>query len=91
MRNGMRKLRGLKVTRFLECSIDLKEYFDLFSGATMSDKIGVTELNFFCSIVYLIAVLSKCMCRALTVNLYCLKNQLTCLSKWILLNIFMKF
>ena len=45
MRRGMRKPRGLKVRRYTACLIDLNDYLDSFPEATLSDKIGVTELN----------------------------------------------
>ena len=45
MRHGIRKPRGLKVRRYADLLIGLKEYLDSFPGATMSEKIGATELN----------------------------------------------
>ena len=45
MRFGMRNPCGLKVRRYAACFIDINEYLDFSPGATLSDKIGLTELN----------------------------------------------
>ena len=45
MRCCMKKPRILKVRRYDSCLIDLNDYLASFLGATMADKIGVTELN----------------------------------------------
>ena len=39
------KPRGLKVRLYVAFLIGLNKYLDSFPGATLSDKIGVTELN----------------------------------------------
>ena len=39
------KPRSLKVRRYSTCLIDFNEYLASFRGATMADKMGVTELN----------------------------------------------
>ena len=41
----MKKPHSLKVRQYAARLIDLNEYLDSFPGATMTDKIGVTELN----------------------------------------------
>ena len=70
--------------------INFIAYLDFFPGDTLSDKIGVTELNDIYYTVLLIAGLRKPMCKALIVNIFHLRNLLTFLSECILLNIFMK-
>ena len=45
MRHVMRKPRGQKVRCYTACLINFNEYLASFSGATLSDKIGVTESN----------------------------------------------
>ena len=45
MRRGMKKLRDLKVRRYVVRLIDLNEYLALFTRATLSDDIVVTELD----------------------------------------------
>ena len=45
MRRFLKNPHILKVGRYDVCLIDLNEYLALFPGATMSDNIGVTELN----------------------------------------------
>ena len=44
MRRGIKKIRSLKVRRFAARLIDMNEYLDSFAGATLADKIYVTEL-----------------------------------------------
>ena len=44
-RSGMKKLRGIKVRCYAARLIHLHEYLASFPGATLSYKIGVTELN----------------------------------------------
>ena len=39
------KLRSLKVRNYAVRLIDMNKYLDYFPGATLSDKIEVTELN----------------------------------------------
>ena len=39
------KMRSLKLKRYAARLIDLNGYWDSFPGATLSDKIDVTELN----------------------------------------------
>ena len=41
----MRKPRSLKVRRYFVHLIDLNDYLESFTGATMADKIEVTKLN----------------------------------------------
>ena len=41
----MKKPRSLKVRRYAARLIDMNEYLDSFSGATLSDKIDVTDLD----------------------------------------------
>ena len=41
----MKKPRGLRVRRYAECLIGLNDYLASFPGATMADKMGVTEIN----------------------------------------------
>ena len=79
MRRGIKK-RGLKVRRYAEHLIKLSKYLASFHGATFSDKIGVTESNFFSETVCLIAGLIKPMCKDLILNLFSLRKLLTCLS-----------
>ena len=38
-------MRSLIVRRYAARLIDINEYLDSFPGATLADKIGVTELN----------------------------------------------
>ena len=38
MRRGIRKLRGLKVRRYADRLIDLKEYLDLFHRVTLEES-----------------------------------------------------
>ena len=45
MRHGMRKSRGLKNIWCAGRLIDLNDYFNLFPGAEVSEKIGVSELD----------------------------------------------
>ena len=45
MRRGMKKPRSLTVRCYAARLIDLNEYLALFPGATLTLKIGVTELN----------------------------------------------
>ena len=45
MHRCMKKPRSLKARRYDARLIDLNEYLSSFPGATISDKIGVTELN----------------------------------------------
>ena len=45
MRRCMKKPSSLKVIRYATHLVDLNDYLDSFPGATMYDKIGVTELN----------------------------------------------
>ena len=47
MRRGTRKPCGLKVICYADHFIDLKNYLASLSGATLSDKTGVTELHDF--------------------------------------------
>ena len=41
----MKKPCSLKLRRYDVRLIDLNEYFPSFPGATMNDKMGITELN----------------------------------------------
>ena len=45
MRCCMKNPRSLKVRRYDARFIDLNEYLASFPGATMAEKMGVTELN----------------------------------------------
>ena len=45
MRRRMETPHSLKVRLYALHSIDLNEYLDSFLGATLADKIDVTELN----------------------------------------------
>ena len=45
MTRCMKKTRSLKVRRYAVNLINLDEYLVSFPGATMADKIGITELN----------------------------------------------
>ena len=45
MRRRMRKPHELKLRRYSDCLIDLNNYFDVFHGSKLSEKIGMTELN----------------------------------------------
>ena len=45
MRRGMKKTRCLATGPYAARLIDINEYFISFPGATLSDKIGITELN----------------------------------------------
>ena len=45
MHHCMKNPRLLKVRRYTVHEIDLNEYLSSFPGATMADKMGVTELN----------------------------------------------
>ena len=46
MRRGIKK-HGLKLRRHAARLIKLGNYLAYFHGTNLSDKIGVTELNFF--------------------------------------------
>ena len=43
MRCCVKKTHILKVMHYVERLIDMNNYFDSFPGATMADKIGITE------------------------------------------------
>ena len=45
MRRGTEKPRALTVRRYAARLIDINEYLTSFPGATLNDKIGVTELK----------------------------------------------
>ena len=45
MSHRMRKIRGLKVTRYTACLIYLNEYLAVLPGAKISLKNCVTEIN----------------------------------------------
>ena len=45
MRRGMKKTHNLTVRRCVARLIDINEYLASFPGVTLTDKIGVTELN----------------------------------------------
>ena len=45
MRRRVKKPLSLTVRRYAAHLIDLKEYLASFWGATLTDNIGVTELN----------------------------------------------
>ena len=45
MRRCMKNTRSLKVRRYAARVIDLNEYLASFPGATMANKMDVTELN----------------------------------------------
>ena len=45
MRRGMKKTCSLNVRRYTARLIYLNEYLASFTGATLTDKIGVTKLN----------------------------------------------
>ena len=45
MRSGMKKLFSLTVRCYAARLIELNEYLASFLGETLTDKIGVTELN----------------------------------------------
>ena len=45
MRLCIKNLHSLKVRLFAVLFIDLNEYLDSFPGATMDEKMGITELN----------------------------------------------
>ena len=45
MRHGMKKTGNLTVRLYVAHLIDLNEYFAALLGATLIDKIGVTELD----------------------------------------------
>ena len=79
-----------KLRRYGARLIDLNEYLDSFSGATIADKIGVTEFNENFKIVCRTAGLNKPMLKALIASLVCLKKPQTCLSIWKLQKLFMK-
>ena len=42
---GMNKPCGLKFRQYAVRLIGINEYFSLFPGSTLSDKIGINELN----------------------------------------------
>ena len=71
----MRKLRGIKVRRYMACLIYLNEYLDFFPGAILSEKIGVNELekNLFNSMPNRWS--KQRVCRAFTVNIFRLKSS----------------
>ena len=82
MRRRMRKPCGLKVRQYADNFIDLNKYLDLFPGSTMSDKIGVTELNEILlnsmpNIWIKQAYLQWFFCGSITI-----KNLLTFLNSW---------
>ena len=41
----MKKTRALTVRRYAACLIDISEYLESFTGATLNDKIGATKLS----------------------------------------------
>ena len=45
MRHGMKKTRSLTVIRYAACLIDLNACLTSFPGETLTDNIGVTEIN----------------------------------------------
>ena len=45
MRCGKKKTRSLTVLRYAACLIDRNEYSASSTGANLTNKIGVTELN----------------------------------------------
>ena len=47
MRRCMKNARSLKLRRYAACLVDLNEYLASFLGATMADKMVITELNKF--------------------------------------------
>ena len=47
MRRGTRNPHGLKVRHYMDNLIDLNEYLDLLTGANITDKMVMTELNDF--------------------------------------------
>ena len=45
MRRGMKKPHALTVRRYAARLINLNEYLASFTGATLTAKFGITELN----------------------------------------------
>ena len=72
---GMSKPRGLKNRRYADCLIDLNEYLDFIFGLSLSETIGVTELNENCLTVCLVFGASKGMCRVSTASLLLFKKS----------------
>ena len=67
------KPRSLKVRHYTARLIDVNEYLTSFIGATIADKIGITELNKLFQTVCITADLSKRMFRTFIASLFCLK------------------
>ena len=80
MRRGMSKPRGLKIRRYTARLVDLNYYLYSFPGATLADKIIVTDLKVFL-IVCLVYGLSKRMCRVFNVNIFHLKKIVNMLER----------
>ena len=60
MRCEMRNKRGLKVRQYAAHLIDLTDFLDQFPGATLSQKIGVTKMNY----IFLNSVLTSWINKA---------------------------
>ena len=90
MCRGMKKPCGIKVRCYVTRLNNLNMYLALFPGATLSDKIGVTELNknmlnSMPNIWSMQAYVQGFDCESIL-----FKILLACFSKWILMNLFMK-
>ena len=74
MRRVMRKLLGLEVIRYAGHLVDLDDYLASFPENTLSDKIGVIELNKHFLNIMPNSLVIKRMCRSLNVNIFHLKS-----------------
>ena len=86
----MRNPHRLKVRRCTTCLVDHNEYFALFPGSMIADKIVWLRWMKFCLTVFPTVGASKCMYRDLIANILLKQNMLTGLNTCIYHNIFMK-
>ena len=70
MKHFMIKPHRLTIRQYVARFIDLNEYLASFPGATMSDKMGVTEFNGILLKVCQTAGQNKRMYRVLIVKLF---------------------
>ena len=90
MRFCMKKSRSLKVGRYAECLIGLNEYLASFTGETIADNMGVTELNEILSNSMPNIWSKKAFVQGFDCEIISLKKTVICLSIWKSLKVFMK-
>ena len=90
MRRGMKKTCSLNVRRYAARLIEPNEYLASFLGATLTDKIGVTQLND----ILLNSMPTSWSKHAYVQGFDCesiaIKKMFTCLSVWKSLNLYTK-